>query len=300
MPSRAPNGTPFRRVPSHAPTGIPRRHPTSYSASIQKRRSHQALIITSVKDALKASLQSPTLFKSAVDYPSNPSSSASSSFPIVWDSGASVCVTPSRNDFVTYDSTTLFSEVFVSKCKVKYGSEKMLIKLRKKFDHQEWSTLFGGGANKKSTNNNDNDDVGGEEEEENEEEVQNRNAIQTIGELSTEDESTPQTSSTTIPNRPYASNTDWNEVERTITQQEENESIPPGESGFNKFMQDIYKNADEDTKRAMIKSYQTSGGTHLSCNWNEVAKTDYEKVRTAPKGQEWKNWEGEKLPMKDD
>ena len=110
-PSRTPSAPPFRRVPSHAPSGIPRRHPTSSSTSTQRRRSHQALIITSVKDALKASLQSPTLFKSAVDYSSHPSSSASSSFPIVWDSGASVCVTPSRNDFITYNSTPCIPSV---------------------------------------------------------------------------------------------------------------------------------------------------------------------------------------------
>ena len=43
-----------------------------------------------------------------------------------------------------------------------------------------------------------------------------------------------------------------------------------------------------------------SGGTCLSTNWNEVEKTDYESERQAPKGMEWKNYEGDKLPMKDD
>ena len=49
----------------------------------------------------------------------------------------------------------------------------------------------------------------------------------------------------------------------------------------------------------MVKSFQTSGGTVLSTNWGEVAAKDYEKERQAPKGQEWKNWEGDRLPQKD-
>ena len=32
----------------------------------------------------------------------------------------------------------------------------------------------------------------------------------------------------------------------------------------------------------------------------EVGTTDYEKERQAPNGMDWKTWEGEKLPMKDD
>ena len=64
---------------------------------------------------------------------------------------------------------------------------------------------------------------------------------------------------------------------------------------------DIYKNADPDTQRAMNKSFQTSGGTVLSTNWKEVGEKDYEKERQAPKGVEWRNWEGKKLPqVKDD
>lgn len=34
----------------------------------------------------------------------------------------------------------------------------------------------------------------------------------------------------------------------------------------------IYKDADEDTRRAMMKSYSESGGQVLSTNWNEVKK----------------------------
>jgi suppressor of G2 allele of SKP1 len=41
----------------------------------------------------------------------------------------------------------------------------------------------------------------------------------------------------------------------------------------------------------MIKSYQTSGGTTLSTNWDEVEKTDYEsKLDDAPQGMEKKKW----------
>ena len=50
----------------------------------------------------------------------------------------------------------------------------------------------------------------------------------------------------------------------------------------------------------MNKSFQTSGGTVLSTNWEEVKEKEYEKERQAPTGVEWKDWEGKKLPMKED
>lgn len=107
------------------------------------------------------------------------------------------------------------------------------------------------------------------------------------------------TANTAAAPRPYASDKDWNQIEQKLKQEEEAEQ-PKGDEAMNKLFQQIYKDADPDTRRAMIKSYQTSGGTCLSTNWDEVAKKDYEKERTAPDGQEWKTWEGQKLPATDD
>lgn len=100
--------------------------------------------------------------------------------------------------------------------------------------------------------------------------------------------------------RPYASNKDWDSIEKELVSKELEDEKPVGDDAMNQLFQQIYKNADEDTRRAMIKSYQTSGGTVLSTNWSEVAAKDYETERTAPKGMEWKTWEGDKLPMKKD
>ncbi|KAJ7071052.1 SGS domain-containing protein [Mycena amicta] len=61
-----------------------------------------------------------------------------------------------------------------------------------------------------------------------------------------------------------------------------------GDSTLNSFFQKIYGDADEDTKRAMLKSYQESGGTTLSTNWDEVKRAPVEVK--PPQGSEWKKW----------
>lgn len=56
----------------------------------------------------------------------------------------------------------------------------------------------------------------------------------------------------------------------------------------NGFFKKLYKDADPDTRRAMMKSYQESNGTALSTNWSEVGKG---KVETSPPdGMEAKTW----------
>ena len=94
--------------------------------------------------------------------------------------------------------------------------------------------------------------------------------------------------------RPYSSTRDWDAINQQLKQDEENEKLE-GDEALNKLFRDIYSKANEDTRRAMNKSFQTSGGTVLSTNWGEVSEKDYEKERTAPEGMEWKTWEGDSL-----
>jgi tetratricopeptide (TPR) repeat protein len=159
----------------------------------------------------------------------------------------------------------LYDKVDVARSKVLVKDEKVLIKLRKLEPH-DWHELFG----KKN-------------DEDEETKVPDTEVIPT----------------TTEKVRPYASTRDWSAIERNLEKVEESET-PQGDDAMSKLFQKIYSGASEDTRRAMIKSYQTSGGTVLSTNWDEVKEKDYEgKDRVAPKGQEWKDWEGKKLPQKD-
>jgi len=84
------------------------------------------------------------------------------------------------------------------------------------------------------------------------------------------------------PENPYLHKNPTRDME---TQEEDG-----GEAGLQQLFQKMYADADDDTKRAMMKSYQTSGGTCLSTHWPDVRDKDYERDLKAPDGQEVRRW----------
>ncbi|KAJ1730383.1 Cochaperone protein [Coemansia biformis] len=54
--------------------------------------------------------------------------------------------------------------------------------------------------------------------------------------------------------------------------------LKPSEQGVNELFQSIYRDADEDTRRAMMKSYVESNGTSLSTDWKSVSKGPVETL----------------------
>ncbi|KAL4575839.1 hypothetical protein LXL04_011926 [Taraxacum kok-saghyz] len=81
---------------------------------------------------------------------------------------------------------------------------------------------------------------------------------------------------------------DWDKLEAQVKKEEKDEKLD-GDAALNKFFRDIYKDADDDTRRAMRKSFVESNGTVLSTNWKEVGSKLVEG--TPPDGMELKKWE---------
>ena len=86
---------------------------------------------------------------------------------------------------------------------------------------------------------------------------------------------------------PYASGRDWAAIEKNLAKEAEEKA--EGEAALNEMFQKIYSDASDDVKKAMNKSFQESGDTVLSTNWNEIGK---EKTEVKPPdGMEWKKWD---------
>ncbi|XP_058779150.1 protein SGT1 homolog [Vicia villosa] len=81
---------------------------------------------------------------------------------------------------------------------------------------------------------------------------------------------------------------DWDKLEAQVKKEEKDENLD-GDAALNKFFREIYSDADEDTRRAMKKSFVESNGTVLSTNWKEVGTKKVEG--SPPDGMELKKWE---------
>jgi len=75
----------------------------------------------------------------------------------------------------------------------------------------------------------------------------------------------------------------WDSIVKTgLGDEKEDENV-------NALFQNIYKGADENTRRAMNKSFIESGGTVLSTNWADIGSKKTEMK--PPEGMEYKKYE---------
>ncbi|KAI8467821.1 MAG: SGS domain-containing protein [Monoraphidium minutum] len=80
---------------------------------------------------------------------------------------------------------------------------------------------------------------------------------------------------------------DWSALEREVKEMESKGELDDGDP-LNSFFSKIFSQGDEDTRRAMMKSFVESNGTVLSTNWTEVGKKKVEC--TPPEGMDVKKW----------
>jgi suppressor of G2 allele of SKP1 len=75
----------------------------------------------------------------------------------------------------------------------------------------------------------------------------------------------------------------WDKMDLDLDEDEESNN------DVDSFFKKLYKDADPDTRRAMMKSYTQSNGTSLSTNWAEAGSKDYETL--PPDSAEAKKWD---------
>lgn len=76
----------------------------------------------------------------------------------------------------------------------------------------------------------------------------------------------------------------WDKLAKEVDKEDEEE-----DGGVDKLFKKIYKDANDDVRRAMVKSFTESQGTVLSTNWGEVGKQQVEMK--PPEDSEFKKYE---------
>jgi len=80
---------------------------------------------------------------------------------------------------------------------------------------------------------------------------------------------------------------DWDKLEAEIKKDEKENKDEMDDA--NAIFQRLYRDSDENTRRAMNKSMYESGGTCLNMNWEEVSKGKI--TCEPPDGMEWKKYD---------
>ncbi|ESZ94119.1 hypothetical protein SBOR_5473 [Sclerotinia borealis F-4128] len=174
----------------------------------------------------------------------------------------------------TYDFTAspLFAQIDPTQSKFNITPNKVEIDLHKSKEGLKWSTLEG------------TDPIASKSAEEQKSEIPS--AILN-----------PKTD--TVPSYPTSSRNgpkNWDALASSALNSEKKDGDKSTNGGddeedgdpMNAFFKKLYKDADPDTKRAMMKSFQESNGTALSTNWSDVSKGPVET--SPPEGVEAKKW----------
>lgn len=179
---------------------------------------------------------------------------------------------PSGNDFV-FDVDPLFDSVVSSECSYSILSTKVEVKLLKGTAGKKWADLEGTPRESPTEKS----EPGGK------------------APLKAEKSLYPSSSKTgpkdwdKLANELTAKPPKKNKPEDVAADNLEYDSDYDGSDPVNHFFKKLYKDANEDTRRAMMKSYIESNGTALSTNWEEVGKG---KVETSPpEGMTAKKWD---------
>lgn len=178
----------------------------------------------------------------------------------------------SGTDF-SYDIEPLFGAVLPAQCTSRILTTKLEITLIKATPGQKWSTL------------------------------ESSAALPATEPKIIEDDAVKQAvfaqSKAAGPSYPTSSKSgpkDWDKITKNLTKTNgtgkessvEDDDDYEGGDEANHFFKKLFKGADPDTQRAMMKSYTESNGTALSTNWAEVGKGPVETL--PPDGMEAKKW----------